>query len=56
MTAFADRKNATRLRSWGETSEASDHIITLRIAAATAIQHMDPSFRLVKPGAIPANL
>jgi hypothetical protein len=50
------KENQTRLRSWGETSEASKDIITLRIVAATAIQQMDRAFRHMKPHAIPANL
>ena len=53
---FTAGKNPTRLRSWGETSEASAHIIALRIVAATAIPHPDRAFRDVKPGAIRANL
>jgi len=53
---IAARRHETRLRSWGETSEASAHIIALRIVAATGIQHMDRSFRDVKPRAIRANL
>jgi len=50
------RRHGARLRSWGETSEASAHIIALRIVAATAIPHPDRAFRDVKPGAIRANL
>ena len=56
VATAADRKKATRLRSWGETSEASAHIIVLRIAPATAIQQMGRAFHNVKPAANPVNL
>ena len=36
---FTAGKNPTRLRSWGETSEASIYIIVMRISAATANPH-----------------
>jgi hypothetical protein len=51
-----DPRKTTRLRSWGETSEASADIIALRICAATSIPHIGLAFRDVKPDATSANL
>jgi hypothetical protein len=52
----ADPGKPTRLRSWGETSEASADIIVLRIGAATSNPHSGWTFRDMKPDASSVNL